>query len=45
MSRRMMLLAGVLATTVAGWGRVALAEDVVHLIHTADVRGTVGICG
>ena len=46
MGRRKGILGWVLMLmAVAGWRGVAWAEEVLHLIHTADVRGTVGICG
>ena len=45
MGGRRVWLVGALMAAVAGWSGVASAEEVVHLIHTADVRGTVGICG
>ncbi len=46
MAGRKGLLAGALVAALAGWSGVGSAEEaVLHLIHTAEVRGTVGMCG
>lgn len=38
-------MAAALVAALAGWSGAAPAEEVLHLIHTSEVRGTVGICG
>jgi hypothetical protein len=45
MGARKVWVAGVLMA-LSGWrGASAAPGEVLHLIHTSDVRGTVGICG
>ncbi|MDF1551722.1 MAG: hypothetical protein P1P84_01610 [Deferrisomatales bacterium] len=46
MAGRKGLCVGALVAALAGWNNGAsAAEAVLHLIHIADVRGTVGMCG
>lgn len=35
----------IFVAVAVGWGALAAAAEPLHLIYTADVRGTVGICG
>jgi hypothetical protein len=41
--RRLAVTAVLMGSVMAG--RETRAGDTLHLIHTSDVRGTVGICG
>jgi len=38
-------IGAILVAVAVGWGGMAAAAEPLHLIYTADVRGTVGICG